>query len=133
MGAGWLGDLERGWAAGLAAACCSCCSGSGAASGTRAIHGAVRRTSWRPPSAGHCAARAHNPSPPHARSCGWSPPHPHCLTNCHPPHSPTIPQVGWKHGEAVAELEAARKEKAAAFYVEKKKRAAKEAKLRAAA
>ena len=40
-------------------------------------------------------------------------------------------QVGWKHQEAVAELEAARKEKAKAFYEAKKKQIAARAKVAA--
>lgn len=40
-------------------------------------------------------------------------------------------QVGWKHQDAVAELEAARKEKSKAFYEAKKKQIAARAKAAA--
>lgn len=42
------------------------------------------------------------------------------------------PQVGWKHQDAVAELEAVRKEKSKAFYEAKKKQIAARAKAAAA-
>lgn len=46
---------------------------------------------------------------------------------------PTVlPQVGWKHGEAVAELEEKRKAKAAKYYEAKKKVLALRAKAAAA-
>jgi hypothetical protein len=54
----------------------------------------------------------------HPAARRWRSRHGTALT--HPPWWPR-PQVGWKHGEAVAELEEKRKVKAAKFYEAKKK------------
>jgi hypothetical protein len=62
----------------------------------------------------------HRLGPPRAATpAGARTPLPH-----HPKPPPASPQVGWKHRDAVAELEAKRKAKASKFYEAKKKAAA---------